>query len=220
MIDYAAALGFAGIVLVSTLKPGPGLVSTVSRALSDGPKHGIAMALGNASMHVVFFILVCLTFTFASDAVVFLTFLLKSLGATFLIYLGIREFIKGGSHLNIKKTAAANDHIELLQNYLSGVAVCAANPLVIFLYAALVPTFLDVKNFDGHVVIVFSLIVFAMNGGGLSTLCVMAGSVRSFFEDSGTLKAIRIICGIIFITLGLIIGLSALPIINWTNIYF
>ncbi len=218
MIDYFSALSFAGIVLLSTLKPGPGFVAVISRALSDGWQQGAAMAFGNASVHVLYFVLVCLTFGFASEWVTFLTFLLKAIGAVFMIYLGIKEFIKGDAPLVV---SSPTQHMHaLMQNYTAGAAVCAANPLVIFLYAALVPTFVHVEALDTGEIALFSILVLAMNGGGLTAVSLVADNVRSFFADSGNLRHIRIMVGVAFIIIGLAIGLSAMPFIDWTNIYY
>lgn len=218
MVDYFSALSFAGIVLISTLKPGPGFVAVLSRALSDGWQQGVAMALGNATIHVVYFVLVCLTFTFASGWVEFLTFLLKALGAVFMIWLGIKEFMKLDASFAV---ASGGSHVHaLLQNYAAGAAVCAANPLVVFLYAALVPTFVHVEALDVTEILVFSFLVLAMNGGGLAVISMVADNVRVFFLDKRNLRAIRIMVGVVFIIIGLAIGLSALPFIDWTKLYF
>lgn len=218
MTSLATALSFAGIILLSTYKPGPGFIATLSRALADGWKQGVVMALGNASMHVVFFVLVCLTFSFAADWVVFLTFLLKAVGAAFMIYLGIKEFIKNDTPIPTQSTVVHTQ--QYWQNYMAGVAICAANPLVIFLYAALVPTFVNVQQLDLQQIVIFSFIILAMNGGGLGVLCLAAGRVRRFFENTNNLRFVRYGVGSIFIIIGLVIGLSGLPIIDWVNLYF
>lgn len=217
MLTFSGIFAFALVILVSTLKPGPGLLATVSRALSDGAKQGIYVAMGNATMHVVYFVLVCLAIGFAQNFMDFITILLKALGAVFMIYLGVKEFIKLEAPLIFGGKKKENS---ISENYMTGVTVCLANPLVIFLYAAIAPAFIPINSLTSLDIVLLSLVVFAMNCGGLSFLCVCAGAVREFFKSEGNLKGVRVIVGTMFILIGLVIGFSAMPFIDWTEIYF
>jgi len=217
MITLSGTIAFASVILLSTLKPGPGLLATVSRALSDGAKQGMTVALGNATMHVVYFVFVCLAIGFAQNLMDFLTILLKALGAVFMIYLGVKEFMKLEAPLVFGGDKPENSFFE---NYMTGVSVCLANPLVIFLYAAIAPAFIPMDALDATDIAMLSAVVFAMNCGGLSFLCYCAGNVRNFFKTEGNLKGVRVIVGTMFILIGLVIGFSAMPFINWTEIYF
>ncbi len=217
MITVSGIIAFASVILLSTLKPGPGLLATVSRALSDGSRQGMFVAAGNATMHVAYFVLVCLAIGFAQNIMEFITILLKALGAVFMIYLGIKEFMKLEAPLIFGGNKRRSSFLE---NYMTGVSVCLANPLVIFLYAAIAPTFIPIEALNVADIILLSFIVFCMNFGGLSFLCLCAGRVRIFFKTDGNLKGVRVIVGTMFIFIGLIIGFSAMPFINWTEIYF
>ena len=84
--------GFVVVSMVVTLSPGPGVIMALSNSLSHGPKRAMLGSLGNALG-----LLVVSTATSAGLGVLLQTsatafLLLKVLGASYLIYLGIKQW--------------------------------------------------------------------------------------------------------------------------------
>lgn len=215
-MDFVTALAFAGAVFVFTFKPGPGMLTSVIRSLGDGWVQGSTIAFGHCLMHLVILTLVCFAFSFAHGHVEFLGTLLKVMGGVCMIYMGVQEFTK----LDAPITANAGQSFEdFWHNFVAGVA-SGANPLNVFFYAGLIPTVIDMNDLNGTDIMLCNLIVFLINWGGLTLLCIMADAVRAQFARPDTMRYIRGGAAVMFILLGLIMGLSAMPMVDWGRVYY
>ncbi|CAI8723953.1 LysE family translocator [Pseudomonas soli] len=133
--------GFVVVSMVVTLSPGPGVIMALSNSLSHGPKRAMLGSLGNALG-----LLVVSTATSAGLGVLLQTsatafLLLKVLGASYLIYLGIKQWKSRSSAFDLLeqpvKASASNRRL-----LLNGVAVALTNPKAILFFAAFLPQFM------------------------------------------------------------------------------
>jgi len=133
--------GFVVVSMVVTLSPGPGVIMALSNSLSHGPRRAMLGSLGNALG-----LLVVSTATSAGLGVLLQTsasafLLLKVVGASYLIYLGVKQW---------KSRSSAFDQLEqpvkaLVSNrrlMLNGVTVALTNPKAILFFAAFLPQFM------------------------------------------------------------------------------
>lgn len=215
-MDSVTALAFAGAVAVFTFKPGPGMLTSVTRSLGDGWVQGSTIAFGHCLMHLVILTLVCFAFSFAHDHVQFLGTLLKVLGGACMIYMGVQEFTKLDTPISANGDQTLED---FWNNFIAGVA-SGANPLNVFFYAGLIPTVIDMNNLNHLDIITCNMIVLLINWGGLTLLCMMADGVREQFANAKTMRYIRGGAAALFILLGIIMGLSAMPMVDWGQIYY
>ncbi|MBA6066811.1 LysE family translocator [Pseudomonas mosselii] len=133
--------GFVVVSMLVTLSPGPGVIMALSNSLSHGPRRAMLGSFGNA-----FGLLVVSTATSAglgvllqSSATAFL--LLKVLGASYLIYLGIKQWKSRSSAFDQLEQPAKGiaSNRRLLFN---GVTVALTNPKAILFFAAFLPQFM------------------------------------------------------------------------------
>lgn len=218
MMDTSAVLAFAGAVFVVTIKPGPGMLALLSRSLADGWKQGAALAVGLWALHMTFMTVATLTFVLLEDYLEFAVILFKTLGAVLMIHLGLKEFGKIDQPLIAQ--ASTNHYTAYLKNFWTGVTVNIANPLMFFFYAAILPATIDIATMQPSDLFVCYLVLFVVNLGGLISLAVGADSVRAFLTDANKVRHVRILVGAMFILIGLLMGLSALPFIDWAQVYF
>lgn len=219
MMDTSAVLALAGAVFIVTIKPGPGVLAMLSRSLADGWKQGAALAVGLWFLHMSFMTVATLTFVLLEEYLDFAVILFKALGAVLMIHLGIKEFSKLDVPL---VTGAANTaHFrDYLKNFWTGVTINIGNPLMFFFYAAILPATVDVANLRPADLFTCYLVLFVINLGTLVAMAVGADSVRAFLTDAGKARQTRILVGSMFIMIGLLMGLSALPFIDWADVYF
>ncbi|MDT3719656.1 LysE family translocator [Pseudomonas oryzihabitans] len=133
--------GFVAVAMLVTLTPGPGVIMALSNSVACGPRRAMLGSVGNACG-----LLVVSTATSAglgillqASATAFL--LLKVLGASYLIYLGIKQW---------KSRASAFDTLDqparraLTNNRLmfNGMLVALTNPKAILFFAAFLPQFI------------------------------------------------------------------------------
>lgn len=219
MMDTSAVLAFAGAVFIVTIKPGPGVLAMLSRSLADGWKQGAALALGLWALHMTFLTVATLTFVLVKDYLDFAVILFKALGAVLMIHLGVKEFGKINQPL-VTASAGAAHFRDYLKNFWTGVSINIGNPLMFFFYAAILPATLDVATLRPIDLLTCYGVLIVFNLGTLISMAVGADSVRAFLTDLDKARHVRMLVGTMFILIGLLMGLSALPFIDWADLYF
>lgn len=218
-MDINTALAFAGAVFIITIKPGPGVLACVSRSLADGWIFGSAIALGICLVHVVYLSIASLTFAIAQEHVEFISILLKALGGTLMIYLGIKEFMRIDNPLVMPSGNGSRAH-DLLRNFMTGIMICLGNPLVIFFYAALVPSVMNVSLLSVADIAMCALLLLVFNWGVLTAMCMGSDAVHGFLSDAEKARPLRILTAVMFILIGILMGVSAMPFLDWGHIYY
>ena len=103
MIDNASLAVFVTAALVLLLTPGPAVLFIIARSLEQGRLAGVISALGIALAAIVHVVVAALGLSalLLQSAVAFS--LIKYLGATYLIYLGIRTLLTRSEAASIER---------------------------------------------------------------------------------------------------------------------
>ncbi|MAS88143.1 MAG: hypothetical protein CMH30_09250 [Micavibrio sp.] len=217
-MDFTNIYQLALAIIVLALKPGPGMVLLVFRSIKDGFKGGYMVSLGYITVEIIFFLIVIFAFKQFQAYQDLITIILKSFGATYLIYLGIKGFQK--SSLENEFAQTDKTHSNLWENYSAGIVMDLGNPIVILLYAAILPTFLDMQNFKATDIIT-GLIVMALANNFVHIFLALSGqSIKKLLNKPKTFRTINACANTAYIILGLIIGWSAMPVIDWQALYY
>ena len=137
MPDGTLLLGFVAASLVVLLIPGPGVLYVVARSVGQGRRAGLTSVLGlsaGALVHVAA--------TTAGLSAILLTSatafgIVKTLGAGYLIYLGLRALVARGPVLGVQ----AARPISLYRVFTDGVIVSVFNPKIAVFFLAFLPQF-------------------------------------------------------------------------------
>lgn len=139
-MTLSAWLMYLTVVLLSTLTPGPAVLLAISNAIAQGPRAAAFSSLGNvvglmllstAAMAGVGAILQSSTLVFA---------VLKTMGAIYLIYLGIRRWRSCvGAIARQDSDLAPRTPAKL---FAQGALLAVTNPKAILFFAALFPQFI------------------------------------------------------------------------------
>ena len=130
----------AGILL--NLTPGADTMYILSRSISQGKKAGILSSLGISTGSLIHCIIAAfgLSIIIAKSAIAFST--IKYLGATYLIYLGIKSLLtKSRNEFEIKKLQ--NKKTSNRKIFVSGILTNIFNPKVALFFLAFLPQFID-----------------------------------------------------------------------------
>jgi len=139
MDQLAPYFGFAAVSLAIALSPGPSWIYVISSTLGYGRSGGFAAAAGNAAgilCHAAFAVL-GLSAIIAWSTYAF--FVVKMIGAAYLVFLGIRIFLGGGLTGPIRRGIAVRSRMTLFRN---GVLVNVLNPKMAILMLSLLPQFI------------------------------------------------------------------------------
>lgn len=201
MPGSAALLGFVAAALVVLLIPGPGVLYVVSRSISHGRRAGLVSVLGLSAG-----VLVHVGAATAEISALLLASatafgMLKTLGAGYLIYLGVRTLFARHSAASSAVTAA----LGLPRLFVDGVVVSVFNPKIAVFFLAFLPQFVDPNR--GPVpqqVALLGLIYIALALITDGAYALLAGSLRHWFRGRimrGPLP--RYLSGSIYLGLGI-----------------
>ncbi|MEM6812040.1 MAG: LysE family translocator [Pseudomonadota bacterium] len=214
-MTFETSLILIGALVLFVLKPGPNMVATISRSISDGFSAGIAMTLGVTAGQVVFFLVAVFGYSLIEAYMSFLVFFLKSAGAAYLIYIGI----KGLLHLEAGTWGGKPDQttkITNLENFMSSFAICMSNPFTILFYAAFIPQIIPLGNISVENIIL-SLVVIVMTYLVMhGSMAYAASSVKNTLKNETLVRRINFAVSAIFIMLGLFFIASIFPIFNFS----
>lgn len=142
--DVATLATFTAAVLVLVMTPGPDMTLFVSRALTQGRASGLVSVLGTSSGSVVHTLLVAfgLSALLAASAEAF--FLLKIVGALYLLWLAYQG-LRHGSALSVAASADA-PRIPLGRVYLTGLLVNLLNPKIVLFFLTFLPQFVAASD--------------------------------------------------------------------------
>jgi len=145
-MDFIPSLPVLGAyviaVLVITFTPGPDMTLFLGKAVRQGRAAGMAAMLGSAVGSLIHTTLIALGLSalLAASATAF--FILKVVGALYLLWLAI-DAIRNGSSLNLDAGAPNPAGEPLFRTWLKGLAVNLLNPKVIMFFVTFLPQFVQ-----------------------------------------------------------------------------
>ncbi|UXN04727.1 LysE family translocator [Bartonella sp. HY406] len=141
--EWSIFLKFALYSIILTLVPGPDLTLLISRSILDGAKAGFACLLGAYSGIFIHVIAVSIGLSALIIASPTAFFILKWLGAAYLVWLAIQLFRNRSTFkLDMEKTKT----FSFKKNYLAGLMSNLLNPKVILFNMTFLPQFVSVTD--------------------------------------------------------------------------
>jgi len=143
-MDFLPSLPVLGAylaaVLVITFTPGPDMTLFLGKAVTQGRASGMAAMLGASTGVLIHTTLVALGLSalLAASATAF--FVLKVVGALYLLWLAV-EAVRHGSALSLDPAGPAIAREPLFRTWLKGLAVNLLNPKIIMFFVTFLPQF-------------------------------------------------------------------------------
>lgn len=139
-MSLSAWLAFCVLEIALCLIPGPAVLFVVSTALTRGARAGLAAALGILAGNTCYFVLSATGVAALLVASPRLFQLLQWLGATWLLWMGIRMLLSRSGAATAAATASP-----AAGALLRGLMVQLTNPKAILFFVALLPQFMDAR---------------------------------------------------------------------------
>ncbi|MEQ3663941.1 MULTISPECIES: LysE family translocator [unclassified Olleya] len=206
-MNYEILFGFILATTALALSPGPDNIYVLMQSITNGRKYGIATVCGLISGCLVHTTLVA----FGVSAIIkesdTLFFIIKSLGAIYLLYLAFKVF-KSDATVSLSNDAAPKK--SLIQLFKQGVIMNVLNPKVSIFFLAFFPAYLYSDTINtvtqfyvlGLLFMATSFIVFAL-------IAILAGFISDYLKQSKNiglvLKWLQIV---VFIGIAIFIFLS------------
>jgi threonine/homoserine/homoserine lactone efflux protein len=198
---------FVATGVLLNLTPGQDTFYILGRSIADGSRVGVASALGITAGSLIHTAVAAagLSAVLATSATAFTV--VKLLGATYLLYLGVRMLAATKS---VEPLADGSGRTGLLRAFRDGMLTNVLNPKVALFFLALMPQFIDPNGTAKVVAFIVLGLTFIVTGTiWCLTLAVSAGRVRGFFvRHPGSLRVVSRATGGLFVLLGLRLAVS------------
>jgi threonine/homoserine/homoserine lactone efflux protein len=137
-------LAFVMIEAVLSMTPGPAVLYVLSQAIRRGPVKSVWGTWGILSANTLYFALSATSLGAVIVASYKLFFLIKWLGAAYLVYLGLRSFFGKASVMSLPDSR--DDSRSGPRIFRDGFFLQAANPKALLFFTAILPQFIDERH--------------------------------------------------------------------------
>lgn len=197
-------------ILVSffyVISPGPAILLAIYNGAMNGNKVVMVSALGNiiGLMFLSTLSISGLSAVLLASSTLFAA--VKIIGASYLIYLGIRQLSSkkigpNNKTLSSKTQNTTGTNRTLLSYFKEGLFVAATNPKPILFFAALFPQFLDTAHPVIPQFMLMTLIFMVFSFLSLSTYGYLAQRAKGFLSNEKNVKWFHRLSGGLFIGMG------------------
>ncbi|HEV7290982.1 MAG TPA: LysE family translocator [Devosia sp.] len=141
--DLSVILTFALAALVLAVTPGPDMALFISRTMNWGRVHGFATVLGALTGIAIHTSLVAFGISVLIVTAPAAFWVLKIVGALYLVWLAIGAFRSGGGLL-VSRTAGKQP--SFAQSYMTGLGINLTNPKIALFFVTFLPQFVSAAD--------------------------------------------------------------------------
>jgi threonine/homoserine/homoserine lactone efflux protein len=202
-MDLSTWLLFVGIALIATFSPGPAILLAITNSLSFGLRATCYSTLGNelGILFVSSITFLGLGTLLATSTSLFL--ILKTVGAGYLIYLGIRQWrAKNTFFSTVEKQQHAITQSNK-QSFLQGFLIASTNPKAVLFFTALFPQFITLNE---SLILQFALLTATftcLSACALISYGLLAQRSKKWLSNNKYTAYLNKLLGGIFIMLGI-----------------
>lgn len=201
-----SAIGFSVAMLVLAASPGPGVFATIARALASGFRPSLAVICGIVLGDVIFLLFAAFGLSMVARALGNMFFIVKICGGAYLIWLGIRIWIKKPEPV----TGNQNQNIHSQWgNFATGLVITLSNPKVILFYCGFLPTFLDLSALTLIDLVIVVTIITIVLGCVLGIYAFLASRARRMFTNQQAVRRLNRAAGGVMVAAGVAIAIRS-----------
>lgn len=196
-MNFEIILAFLFGMIILSATPGPGVLASVSTALSKGFKSSLLFIGGLVIGDIFFFILAIIGMSAISKIMGQFFFIIKIIGGLYLIYLGLNiiKHRKDEIYFNSEKSSK-------YKTLLSGLLVTLGNPKPILFYASIVPTIIDINRITLYEVMAIIFIISVISFSVIGSYCYLAIMSKSLLIKKKYQNKVNLTSGVIMVAVG------------------
>ncbi len=205
-MDISTWFLFVVVTSIMVISPGPAILLAITNSITYGLRATFYSTLGNELGLLFISSIAILGLGAVLQTSTTLFFILKTAGAVYLIYLGIKQWRSKVQLFSQDEESATTSHKSNREAFMQGFLVAATNPKAILFFTALLPQFV---NLNHPVIPQFAILIATFSF--LSTCALLAYGViayraKKWFSTKKRVRWFNRLFGGLFIILG--IGLS------------
>lgn len=196
-------------VFAATATPGPAVLFITTNSLLYGWKKTISAALGNI-IGLFFLGVIAITGLGAILKMsVHVYSVIKYVGASYLIYLGLKMIFQKHTDLEICYELSKKKNISSQKLFFQAFLVAVSNPKAIVFLTALFPQFINHRNslYPQFSVLISILMIFSFSF--LLFYSIIADHVRGWISKPGRIKLVNRTSGSLFVGFGFLLATSS-----------
>ncbi len=193
------------IMAVGAFIPSSSVALVVTRSLTHGIPNGISVSMGIVAGDAIFIFLVFFGLSVVAESMGWLFLAIKSIGATYLIWLGFTLSLSKSTAIEIEKKATKGD---LATSFFAGLFLTLGDVKAIFFYISLFPAFINLKELSLTDIAIVLLIDAIVVGGSKIFYVFSATKVASISSGHGLDNKMKKVAG------GLMIGAGSYIIVK------
>ena len=201
-----SAIGFFVAMLLLAASPGPGVFATVARALASGFRPALAVIGGIVLGDIIFLLFAAFGLSMVARVLGNLFFIVKICGGAYLIWLGIKIWLKDPEPLSGTQDS---DTRSKWGNFVSGLVITLSNPKVILFYCGFLPTFLDLSTLTVFDLAMVVAIITTVLVGVLGTYAYLASRARKMFTRARSVRRLNRAAGSVMVAAGVAIAVRS-----------
>lgn len=200
---------YVTLAFIAAATPGPAVLFITTNSLRHGWRKTVFAALGNISGLLCLGIVTITGLGALLKTSVVMYGVIKYLGAGYLMYLGVRMFLRGDYQLGEDALPQDRKRISSCRLFLQAFGVAISNPKAVVFLTALLPQFINIEK---SLVPQFSLLILTLMSLSFSCLLfysVLAHQTRNWITQRGRVKTINRAGGAAFVGFGVLLALSS-----------
>ncbi|PCH76422.1 MAG: homoserine lactone transporter [Flavobacteriaceae bacterium] len=196
-------LGFIIAGIIMNLTPGADTIYIITRSIAQGKKAGIYSVLGIGSGAIIHIVLAGFGLSVILAKSILIFNIIKWIGATYLIYLGVRMFMDKSKLFTDKKNEFEKTNLSKI--YRQGFITNLLNPKVAIFFLSLLPQFIKPEYVNSSIPFLILGLTFLTTGTmwGLFLAYSASFMTDTLRKNDRIGEIMKKVSGFIFISLGL-----------------
>ena len=185
-------------MFILAITPGPGVFTTVSKALSSGFKDTFPVVAGIVIGDLIFLLSAIYGLAAIAEAFNALFLVIRYLGCGYLIWFGIKLWRSTPEGIDIARIKPQSRRYSLL----GGLSITLGNPKVIIFYLSFLPTFVNLDQLSTTDVVIVASVVSLVLGSVMLFYSYTASRTRQLFMSANAQKKMNRTAGTVIIGTG------------------
>ena len=193
-------LSFLIIAILTITSPGPAILVAINNGLKHNMRAVFFSTLGNALGLLLLAIasILGVSMLFKLSTVFYTIF--KTIGALYLIYLGVKQILNSNKEINLKPTiTTSKDYYKLFK---TAFLVAVTNPKPIIFFSTVMPLFINLQDPTNYQFTILIATFITISFISLNTYGYIANQSTMWFRDTKKLKRFFNFSGVMFIFMG------------------
>ena len=203
-MTFGSMTALFGAMIALAIVPDASAIAVSARAMGSGFAHGVITTVGILAGDFIFIILAVFGLSTLAGSMGTLFVLVKYLGVTYLIWLGVGLWISKTKSVEVEVV----NELCLRTNFLCGLFITLGDPKALYFYISILPAFVDLSEASVFDVLIMMVIVTIAVGGAKLAYAFTADKVKTLFKNPKAIKIINIVAGGVMIGAGIFLAMT------------